>query len=267
MEGTGLKVRAGDVDINYEETGSGKPLVLIMGFTGAIDSWVPTFVEPLAARSRVIMFDNRGTGGTPEGDRPFTIGQFAEDTAGFLAALGLEKPDVLGWSMGGFIALELASKHPRLVGDMVLVSSYCGGENAVPIDPQIMARMADMKGSNRDIIARHLELLFPQKWRDDNAATVEELLSIPAVFPPVEVVQKQATAITDWPGVWDELPGLESRACLLCGTDDAVVGCENSVMMAGRLPGCWLVQMEGCGHGVIFQEPEKCAAVIEQFLL
>jgi len=261
-----MKLKVDDIDVNYREVGSGKPLVLIMGFTGTIDSWVPTFVDPLAADSKVVMFDNRGTGETSEGARDFTIVQFAEDTAGFLRELGLAKVDVLGWSMGGFIALELATRYPDLVVNMVLVSSYCGGEKAILIDPGIMSEMADMSGSNRDIISRHLKLLFPGKWLEENADAVQQLLSIPAVFPPIEVVEKQAAAINGWPGVWSLLPQVESQVLLLCGTDDIVISPENSAIMADRLPHSRLVQLDGCGHGAIFQEPEKSASIIQEFL-
>jgi pimeloyl-ACP methyl ester carboxylesterase len=262
-----MNVRVDDIEVNYAEAGSGEPLVMIMGFTGTIESWVPTFVEPLAASSRVIMFDNRGTGGTGEGAREFSIERFAEDTAGFMRAVGLEKANVLGWSMGGFIALELAKRYPGTVGDMVLVSSYCGGERSIPIDPGTLGKMADMSGSNRDIISRHLEMLFPARWRKDNAAAVEQLLSIPAVFPPVEIVEKQAAAIGGWPGVWDELPRVKSRTLLLCGIEDTVIRPQNSVIIAGVLPGCWLVQLEACGHGAIFQEPDRSAEIIREFLI
>lgn len=261
-----MKVEVGDIGIGYEETGSGKPLVLIMGFTGTIESWVPTFVEPLAAKSRVIMFDNRGTGGTSVGTKPFTIGQFAEDTAGLLRTLGLDKSDVLGWSMGGFVALELATRYPDLVGDLVLVSSCCGGGETIPIDPRIMDEIADMSGTTRDVISRHLKVMFPAKWLEDNAETVEELLSLPAVFPPEDVIDKQATAIRDWRGTWDLLPGIESRALMLCGTEDIVVDPKNSAMMAERFPRGELALLEECGHGAIFQEPERSTAIIGDFL-
>lgn len=261
-----MKLEVDDIEVGYKEVGSGKPLVLVMGFTGTSESWAPTVTGPLSARSRLIMPDNRGTGGTGEGARPFTIEQFAEDTAGFMRALGLENADILGWSMGGFIALELASRYPDLVDKLVLVSSYCGGGESIPIEPAIMSRLADMSGSSRDIITRHIELLFPAKWRGDNAAVVEQLLSVPEVFPPLEVVEKQAAAISGWIGPWSRLTQMKCQALLLSGLEDIVISPENSVMLAGRLPGCWLVQLERCGHGALFQEPEKCVRVIEEFL-
>lgn len=86
MKGMPVILKVDDIDINYTEAGSGKTLVLVMGFTGTIESWVPSFVEPGAAGSRVIMFDNRGTGGTTEGTGALRIEQFALDTAGFVEA-------------------------------------------------------------------------------------------------------------------------------------------------------------------------------------
>jgi pimeloyl-ACP methyl ester carboxylesterase len=180
--------------------------------------------------------------------------------------MGLETADILGWSMGGFIAQELAARHPDVIGNIVLVSSCCGGEEAVPIDPEILRGLADMSGSNRDIILRHLKLLFPENWLGDNAATVEQLLSIPAVFPPIEVVEKQAAAMSGWLGSWDRLPQIKSRVLLLHGTDDTVISPENSAIMAGRLADSMLVELEDCGHAAIFQEPEKSERIILEFL-
>lgn len=94
------KVKVGDIEVAYREYGAGFPLVKIVGFASTMDGGDPELVAALAERFRVITFDNRGMGETSAGTRPFEIEQFAEDTAGLMDALGIERAHVFGISMG-----------------------------------------------------------------------------------------------------------------------------------------------------------------------
>ena len=120
-------VRVGDIDIAHKTFGSGTPLLLINGFAAPMDFWDPTLLKKLATNHTIIVFDNRGIGDTTSGDKVFSIKQFADDTAGLLEALKIKKADVIGWSMSGMIAQELALAYPDKVGRLVLYSSTCGG--------------------------------------------------------------------------------------------------------------------------------------------
>lgn len=102
-------IEAGDLNICYELKGSGYPLVMIMGFSANMDWWDPEFIDALALKYRVLVFDNRGAGRTVtpvEGD--FSLEMFADDTAMLMEKLGIERAHVFGFSMGGIIAQSLA---------------------------------------------------------------------------------------------------------------------------------------------------------------
>jgi pimeloyl-ACP methyl ester carboxylesterase len=138
------KVRVGDIDIAYKIFGKGKPLLLIPGFSMTMDMWDPNMLNRLSSNHTVIVFDNRGIGQTTAGNdtNKFSIAQFANDTAGFLAALKLDgsrsnnQPiDILGLSLGGFIAQEYALTYPNKVDRLILLVSSCGGKESIP--PQI----------------------------------------------------------------------------------------------------------------------------------
>ncbi|MBN2169540.1 MAG: alpha/beta hydrolase [Actinobacteria bacterium] len=260
-------VDVGDIRIAFEDTGSGDPLVLIMGYAGTRESWFPPFLEALGEDHRLITFDNRGTGGTTEGSAEFSVELFADDTAGLIDAIGLGRADVLGWSMGGYIAQELALRHPEKVGRIILASSYCGGAECIQIEPEVLKRIGDMSGSTREIIETQIGLFFSEKWIDENKDLVEEMAANPFEFPPEEIIYRQAVALGRWNGSCDRLETLKSRVLLLTGTDDVVIRPENSMIIANRLKGCWLVQLEGAGHGILIQYPEKCARIIGEFLL
>jgi pimeloyl-ACP methyl ester carboxylesterase len=115
--------RVNGIELHYAEAGSGHPLLLIMGFGGDHLAWafqVPAF----SARFRVISFDNRGAGRSSVPDAPYTTGLMADDAAGLLDALGVEQAHVLGVSMGGMIAQELALNHPHRVRSLQLHCTY-----------------------------------------------------------------------------------------------------------------------------------------------
>ena len=93
---TASSVQVGDISISYKVFGSGDPLVMITGYSTTKDTWQPLFLQALASKYKVVVFDNRGMGDTTAGTKPFTIDQFGDDTAGLIEALGFGKANVLG---------------------------------------------------------------------------------------------------------------------------------------------------------------------------
>ncbi|MCI0477635.1 MAG: alpha/beta hydrolase, partial [Anaerolineales bacterium] len=120
------KIRANGIDIYYEITGAGEPLVLIAGL--GYGSWMwHKMIPGLAQHFRVIAFDNRGTGQSDKPAGPYTAQLLADDTAGLLNALGIARAAVLGHSMGGFIAQAFALSYPAMVGKLILSAANFGG--------------------------------------------------------------------------------------------------------------------------------------------
>ena len=114
---------ANGVDYAYREAGDGGvPLVLLQHFRGNLDSWDPALIDALASGRRVVTFDNTGVGGS-SGKTPDTVGQMARDAIAFITALGLGQVDILGFSIGSFIAQEIALIRPAIVRRLVLASS------------------------------------------------------------------------------------------------------------------------------------------------
>jgi len=126
------KVRVGDIDIAYRIFGNGEPILLVSGASAGIDGWDPSTLRSLSSNHKVIVFDGRGVGNTSMGSKPFSIQQLANDTAGLLDALKIQKANVLGYSLGGHIAQQFAIKYSDKVNGLILIATTCGGKDSIP---------------------------------------------------------------------------------------------------------------------------------------
>ena len=126
---------ANGIDYAYRDTGEGaRPLVLLQHFRGNLDNWDPALIDVLAASRRVITFDNAGVGATT-GTTPNTVAAMARDAVDFLDAMEIDQADVLGFSIGSFIAQEIALSRPAAVRRLVLASSAPQGAEGMPAGP------------------------------------------------------------------------------------------------------------------------------------
>ena len=257
-------IPAGDVTLACREYGAGDPLVLINGLASAMDTWNPPVVEELARHFRVVVFDNRGTGYSGYSDEPFSISLFARDTARLMEGLGIDRARVLGFSMGACIAQELALAFPEKVGRLVLFSGDCGGSEAVRSSPEVFARLIDKSGTLPEIARRMFPLLFSPEW----LATHDPLKYCPEIEETTEdeVAARQLDAFLTWPGSFSRLGEIRAQTLVCCGDADAVVPCENSRALAGRIPGARLEIFPGAGHGLMYQCPDRFSQMAIGFL-
>src|SRR3984957_5065102 len=150
--------RVGEIELDVERSGSGPPLLLIMGMSGTSLHWGEPFLELLREDFEVIAYDHRGVGISTHIDGEVTIEQMAEDAAGLLAALEIDSAHVLGISMGGMIAQELALAHPERVRTLTLGCTYCGGEGSA------MAAQADIQGLAEAMLSGDRERAIKAGW-------------------------------------------------------------------------------------------------------
>src|SRR6476469_4692384 len=120
------KVNVGDIDIAYKMLGKGDPILLFNGASDGMDAWDPSFPRILSSNHTVIAFDSRGLGNTTSGSKPYTYQQLANDSAGLLDALKIQRADVMGYSLGSYIAEQLAIMYPDKVNSLVLIVSSSG---------------------------------------------------------------------------------------------------------------------------------------------
>jgi pimeloyl-ACP methyl ester carboxylesterase len=260
------EVAVGNISMAYKLFGTGDPLVMIMGFSGTMDLWEPQLIEDLVGGGyEVLIFDNRGMGETSAGTQPFTIEQFADDTSGLMDALGIQKAHVLGWSMGTNIAQELALLHADKVDSLILYAADCGGTETIMPSDEVMGELTDTSGTAEERGKRLIGLLFPQEWMAQNPDFMQSFPRPTETSSP-QSVALQAQAMGTWVGSYERLPQVASPTLVVTGTQDILTPPENSMIIVERIPGAWLAQFEGAGHGLMYQYPERLSGAVLAFL-
>ena len=232
----------------YEEHGSGFPLLLINGLGSDHLEWLhqlPSF----SGSFRVVVFDNRGTGrsGVPPG--PYTTAQMADDAAALLGFLGIGRAHVLGVSLGGMIAQEVALRHPDLVDGLVLGCTGPGGPLSVRPSPEAMAAFALAKGDDPEgELRRMIPFLYTDACCRERPEEIEGFIRrrMENPTPPEGYLAQLSAAVShDASG---RLERIRARALVITGDADRLVNWENSLRIAGRIPRAKLVVLPGAPH-------------------
>jgi 3-oxoadipate enol-lactonase len=257
-------VSAGEVELSYERSGSGPPLLMIMGMGGTALSWGEPFLESLRQDFETIVYDHRGIGESSSMEEPFTIAQLAEDAAALLDALEIDSAHVVGISMGGMVAQELALAHPEHVRTLTLGCTYCGGQGSSLTSPEVIQRLTEamMSGNRERAIRTAWEVNVSADFADDAAyATFLANGLERAVAIPVVMTQMQAIVGHD---TLTRLPQLTMPTLVLHGTADQMVPVENGRLIASQIPESDLEIFDGVGHLFFWERPERAAELVRE---
>lgn len=264
-DNTDQLIQVGDIQMGYRTYGNGYPLVMVMGYGNTMRLWENTLIRSLSSYFKLIIFDNRGMGSTETGQRPFSIEQFADDTAGLMGALDIQRAHVLGWSMGALIAEEVALRHPGKVNKLILYAAHCNS-NLFPSTPEVIQKLTDISGSAKERGMRFISTLFPPDWLRSNQERIKEIFYRPLGIVPPETLNKQSMAIGKWKGCCDRLGEIKNHALIITGADDILVPPKNAYYLGEKIPNAQLVSYENGGHGLMFQYPEKFSVKVIDFL-
>jgi pimeloyl-ACP methyl ester carboxylesterase len=276
------KVHVGDIDVAYKMFGKGDPIILFNGASDNMDAWDPSFLTGISSNHTVIVFDQRGIANTTAGSKPYTYQQLANDTAGLLDALKIPKADVMGYSLGGHIAQAFTVSYPDKVNRLILVATTCGGKDAIPKPPEFKKLQADvvskslhnipitqeMKALNVASLGQGWVRLHPESV--DIPANTTSLQQLKPGLSP-EIANKQNNLgiweNTNWSGACDEEAKLAKPTLVITGTDDNnYMPHGNALILAGKIPGAWLVQIKNAGHAVMDQYPAEIGKILNTFL-
>ncbi len=268
-----MEVKAGEAEVNgigihYREYGQGEPLLLIMGLGANVDWWGDDFLRPLAERFHVVAYDNRGAGRSERPDGPYPVPLMAADAVGLMDHLGWDSAHVIGASMGGMIAQEVALEYPDRVRRLVLLCTMCGGSEQAPASPEVLAVLhAPRQELAPEVIARGtLYLLFPQRYIEENPQKMDEVVDAILIAPiKPQCFEWQLEGVEAW-SCHPRLSTLRHPTLIMTGTEDVLIPPQNSRILAEAIPDSRLVEYEGVGHGFQLAIPGKMAEEILAFL-
>ena len=263
----------GSTGIAWRRMGEGPPLLLINGYAATKDDWDPTFLAGLATSSTVICPDNRGVGESVRGVQEVSIASMAADLVAVLDDLKLDRVDVAGWSMGGFIAQRLVAWIPERARSLTLLSTDPGGTGAARRNPDVQARLTDKTGTPEEQAEQLISLLFPPAFAEQVQSAAGEIVAAArAALDPV-VLEEQEHAMLDWyehsvPPIdqISDLAGDGFPILIAHGLEDQVIPVRNSRILSGALEDAWLARFSGGGHAFMAQEPDRLSRLINLFL-
>ena len=276
------KVHVGDIDVAYKMLGKGDPILLFNGASDGMDAWDPSFPRILSSNHTVIAFDSRGLGNTTTGSKPYTYQQLANDSAGLLDALKIQRADVMGYSLGSYIAQQLAIMYPDKVNSLVLVGSSCGGKDHTPKPPEFLKLQSEIVNKSLNNVSISQEEMkglvsasLGSGWIRLHPESLENIPTLQQAKPGLSPdamnnqnnVGKHWEDNPNWSGACDELAKTARPTLVITGTDDNNYQPHvNSLKIVEKIPGAWLVQIKDAGHAVMDQYPEEIGKIVNTFL-
>ncbi len=255
----------GDVDLSYDEHGQGPPVVLIHGLAGDRSAWQAQ-IERLAPNYRVIAFDNRGAGRSSAPDYPYTTRHFADDTVGLLDALGITEPaHIIGRSMGGAVAQEIALGYPDRLRSMIITASFGKLDR---YGYQILESINEVVKAQGYAAAAKIQSLFffPPVYFNEHREQMEAFQAALAdTDRPIHGYTNSTHACLAHDAL-DRLPEVRAPTLVLAGGQDVLCAADASRQIAELVPGAELKVYEDASHFFLIQRFEESMQDIEDFL-
>ncbi len=257
------QIDVGGLTIGFRRAGTGPALVLVHGGLGDSRAWRDQ-LEDLSDEFTVVAWDAPGCGGSSDPPEDFSLADYADCLAGFIDALGLDRPHMLGHSFGGGLVLQLGARHPEVPRSLVVVGGYAGWGGSLPAD-EVAARL-ELALRQADELPKPIEpesvpgLVSPAMPRE----RIEELAAIMSEARPTGTrVMARAFAAADLRGV---LARIQAPTLVLVGSDDERAGGPVAAALDAAIPASTLKVLPGLGHECYLEAPETFAAEVRGFL-
>jgi len=224
-------------------------------------------IPELSKHFTIVAFDNRGAGRSDKPETEYSIRLFADDTADLMNFLGIPRAHILGISMGGHIAQELAINHPDKVDGLILGCTSCGGRRAVPMSEERREKFKANRGlTPQQILRKDMDLYFSDRYIREHPAQIEEFVNISLrYYQPADAFFRQFNACLKHDTA-DRVNEVTSPTLIMTGDDDHLVPSENSSILKELIPEAELEFFAGCRHCFFMEESEKFNRSVVRFL-
>ncbi|MGH2944022.1 MAG: alpha/beta fold hydrolase [Solirubrobacteraceae bacterium] len=262
------RVAVAGTELQYERRGTGAPLLLIQGLGGNSTHWGEPFLAALERDFELVLYDHRGMGRSAPQQGAVTVGSLAEDALALLDALGLADAHVLGISLGGMVAQELALAAGRRVRTLTLGCTSCGGTQSRPTAAEVVQRLtaAALSRDRERLLRTGFELVVSSAYASEPAhyaAFAAAAERFPATIPAL-LAQQAALQGHD---AYARLRGIRVPTLVIHGSDDQLLAPINGDLVASLIPGARLELLHGVGHLFFWEQPERSAELVREFAL
>jgi pimeloyl-ACP methyl ester carboxylesterase len=260
------RARINGIELAYELRGGGPPLVMIHGAQGD-QTMFAGLAMAFSEDYRVLTFDQRGSGLSDKPDVPYSIAMLADDTAALIDHLGISPAHVIGVSMGGTIAQELAIRHPDKVRSLVLGCTTAGGPKAVRLSGGALANAYSTQSMTAEERGRALaKAAFTGGYLKRHPEVVASMIEARRNRPiDAAAFAHRMKAVVEH-DAYDRLPQIQCPTLVITGADDALVAPENSFIITDRIKGANMAILEPAGHCFWLEQPEQSHKAIAEFL-
>jgi 3-oxoadipate enol-lactonase len=258
----------GGTELQYERRGRGPALLLAQGLGGNSLHWGEPFLAALERDFELLLYDHRGVGRSAPADGAVTVAGMAADALGLLDALELPAAHVLGISMGGMVAQELALTEPRRVRSLTLGCTSCGGTQSKPTPPEVVRRLtAAVLSRDRERMLRTGFELVVSRAHAAEPAHYAAFAAAARRFPAsVSVLMAQQAAV-EAHDAYARLRGLRVPTLVIHGSADELLAPINGELVASLIPGARLELLDGAGHLFFWEQPQRSAELVRTFAL
>ncbi|MFX0155962.1 MAG: alpha/beta fold hydrolase [Candidatus Hodarchaeota archaeon] len=259
------KIKVNDINIYYETHGEGFPLVMILGLSYDVNWWTPEIIDAMAKNFKTIVFDNRGVGRTDKPEIDYSIKMFADDTIGLIDALNIERAYILGFSLGGFIAQEIALSYPERVEKLVLCGTHGPGTKHIIASNEAMDFILKPPEDPIKYVNGLIPILFTKTYIENNTDFIElykqRMLKVPFNLNLYRRQLQGSIFRTS-----RRLKNINIPTLILQGEKDILIPPGNAEILAKGIPKARKVILDNTAHFIFQPDTEKVTNLICEFL-
>ncbi|MHB1539094.1 MAG: alpha/beta fold hydrolase [Solirubrobacteraceae bacterium] len=254
---------AGGVELHYQRSGEGPPLLLIMGMAGTTEHWGQPFLHSLRPHFQTIVYDHRGVGASARVSESFTIAELARDALHLLQALEIERAHVLGISMGGMVAQELVLERPHVPLSLTLGCTYCGGEGSVLAGQDVVSSIGQALASrdrerairaNWEVNVSAQFAADQQAWQRFHAIGQRSSVAVAVILEQMKAISRHDTSA--------RLRNIHTPTLVIHGDADRMLPVSNGRLIASLVPDSRYHELPGVGHLFFWERPQQAGQLV-----
>lgn len=267
-------VKVPDGTIFYQTFGQGNPIILFTGTAATMKDWPPKLIAVLSSHHKVIVFDYPGINNSILTNANFTFKDLANDAMVMMKTLNISSADILGWSMGGWIAQEFTIAYPKKVNHLILVATDPGSNQRIQPKPTINSFFEEMGKAKTEkeqdnLLKRLTALMFPAQEYSKIKPEIDKLYAQGGKITP-NIINHQILLAEVWcsaqGGVYQHLNKIIAPTLIINGLSDDIIPSNNGLLLINNISGSSIFRFPYAGHGVMYQYPNKVASLIDLFL-